>query len=170
MESNITLIGMPGAGKSTIGIVLAKYMAYGFIDTDVLIQINHRKTLQDLIDENGYLHLREIEEGEILKINIEKHIIATGGSVIYSDEAMRHLQNISTIVFLNVSYDVMMQRIHNFDTRGIAKAQSQTYEELFRERQVLYEKYAGITIDCDRHDHEQLAEELMVIIKERKGR
>ena len=102
MKSNITLIGMPGAGKSTVGIILAKIMSFGFIDTDVLIQINRQKSLQEIIDESDYLNLRKIEEEEILKINIRNHVIATGGSAVYSEKAMSHLQSISNIVFLEV--------------------------------------------------------------------
>ncbi|MEZ4604408.1 MAG: shikimate kinase [Desulfobacterales bacterium] len=86
-KNNITLIGMPGAGKSTIGIILAKYMAFGFIDTDVLIQINYQKSLQQIMDDADYLHLRRIEETEILKINIDRHVIATGGSAVYSEKS-----------------------------------------------------------------------------------
>ncbi|MEZ4568683.1 MAG: shikimate kinase, partial [Desulfobacterales bacterium] len=86
-KNNITLIGMPGAGKSTIGIILAKYMAFGFIDTDVLIQINYQKSLQQIMDDADYLYLRRIEETEILKINIDRHVIATGGSAVYSEKA-----------------------------------------------------------------------------------
>ncbi len=100
MRSNLTLIGMPGAGKSTIGIVLAKHMSLGFIDTDVLIQINQQKSLQEIIDESDYLNLRKIEEEEILKINIKNHVIATGGSAIYSKSTMRHLRDISMVIFL----------------------------------------------------------------------
>jgi shikimate kinase len=142
MKSNITLIGMPGSGKSTVGIILAKYLSLGFIDTDVLIQINQQKSLQEIINENDYLNLREIEEKEILKINIRNHIIATGGSAVYSKKAMNHLQDISTIVFLEVEFEEILKRIHNYETRGIAKAKSQTFQDLFNERQFLYKKYA----------------------------
>ena len=161
MKTNITLIGMPGAGKSTIGIILAKNLAYGFIDTDVLIQINQQKSLQDILDESDYLNLRKIEEQEILKINISKHIISTGGSAVYSDKAMAHLCQISQIVFLKVSYAVMQKRVHNFETRGIAKSEQQSYQDLFDERQSLYEKYAELTIDCNQHDQEELAKAII---------
>ncbi len=149
IKSNLTLIGMPGAGKSTIGIILAKDLGYGFIDTDVLIQINQQKTLQQIINESDYLNLRKIEGEEILKINIENHVIATGGSAVYSEQAMSHLKDISTIIFLKVSCEEVNRRINNFSTRGIAKAEEQTFEDLFRERQILYEKYADIVIDCN---------------------
>ena len=97
MKQNLTLIGMPGAGKSTIGIILAKVLACGIIDTDVLTQINRQRSLQQIIDESDYLNLRKIEQEEILKLNVVNHIIATGGSAVYSEKAMCHLQNISTI-------------------------------------------------------------------------
>jgi shikimate kinase len=149
MKSNITLIGMPGAGKSTIGIILAKIMAWGFIDTDVLIQINHQKSLQRIMDESDYLNLRAIESREIRKINVENHVIATGGSAVYSPEAMRHLLDISTVVFLKVDYEILKKRIPNFNERGITKADGQSFKALFDERRPLYEKYARITIEGD---------------------
>ena len=158
MKSNITLIGMPGAGKSTVGIILAKMLSFGFIDTDVLIQINRQASLQEIIDRRGYLGLREIEEGEILKINIRNHVIATGGSAVYSDRAMAHLQSISNIVFLDADFEEIQRRIHNFETRGIAKAETQTFRELFDERRILYNKYSELTIDCNQGDQEEIAE------------
>jgi len=157
-KSNITLIGMPGAGKSTIGIILAKYLTYGFIDTDILIQINHQKSLQQIMDETGYLDLRRIEENEILKLNIKNHVIATGGSAVYSEKAMAHLQRISVIVFLNVAIHVLEKRIHNYATRGIAKSVDQSFAQLFDERQTLYKKYARIIVDCNTMDQEETAE------------
>jgi len=157
-KTNITLIGMPGAGKSTIGIILAKYLSYGFIDTDVLIQINHQKSLQQIMDESDYLNLRKVEENEIRKINIEKHIIATGGSAVYSEKAMQHLQRISTVIFLEVAYAALKKRIHNFKTRGIARSDTQSFRQLFDERQILYNKYSNIIIDCDAMDQEEIAE------------
>lgn len=157
MKSNLTLIGMPGAGKSTIGIILAKNLAMGFIDTDVLIQINHQKTLQQILDESGHLALRDIEEKEILKLNIENHVIATGGSAVYSPKAMAHLKSISKVVFLEANSGILEKRIHNFRTRGIAKAADQTFEALFHERGRLYRQYADLTIDCNVLDQEMLA-------------
>lgn len=157
-KKNVTLIGMPGAGKSTIGIILAKYLTFGFIDTDILIQINHQKSLQQIMDETGYLNLRNIEENEILKINVENHIIATGGSAVYSEKAMAHLQKISVIVFLKVASPVLEKRIHNYATRGIAKSAGQSFSQLFSERQTLYDRYGDITIDCAAMDQEEIAE------------
>ncbi len=156
-KTNITLIGMPGAGKSTIGIILAKNLGMGFIDTDVLIQINQQKTLQQIIDEYDHLHLRAIEEQEVLKLNVTNHVIATGGSVVYSERAMRHLQAISHVVFLDVSFEELKRRIHNFESRGIAKRPDQTFEELFEERRALYQRYGEITLQGDDLDQEEMA-------------
>ncbi|HJO92815.1 MAG TPA: shikimate kinase [Victivallales bacterium] len=158
MKPNVTLIGMPGAGKSTIGIILAKILSFGFIDTDILIQINRQNSLQNILDEQGYLKLRKIEEEEILKINIENNIIATGGSAVYSDSAMKHLTNISNIIFINVDFENIKKRIHNFGSRGIARNKNQSFLDLYNERQILYKKYAEITINGNCLDQEQLAE------------
>lgn len=166
MNKNITLIGMPGAGKSTIGIILAKNISYGFLDTDVLIQINNQQSLQKIMDENGYKYLRQVEENEILKINIEKNIISTGGSAVYSDIAMNHLKSISYVIFLKVEIETIVKRIHNFDTRGIAKAKEQTFEDLFIERSKLYHKYADFIIESDNKSQDEAAEEIMLKLEE----
>lgn len=158
MKSNITLIGMPGAGKSTTGIILAKILSCDFVDTDVLIQVNRQKSLQQIINESDYLNLRKVEEEEILKLKVENHVIATGGSAVYSEKAMSHLQEISRIIFLEVSFEKILKRIHNFQTRGIAKAENQSFRDLFNERQILYRKYAGFTVDCDSVSQEDVAD------------
>lgn len=164
MKSNLTLIGMPGAGKSTIGIILAKNLGLGFIDTDVLIQINQQKTLQQIIDGSDHLNLREIEEKEIVKINIENTVISTGGSVAYSEKAMTHLKSISKIIFLDTSIEELKRRITNFETRGIAKADNQTFMDLFEERQLLYKKYAEIVVDCNELNQDALAVQIAKLI------
>ena len=164
MKTNLTLIGMPGAGKSTTGIILAKNLGLGFFDTDILIQINQQKRLQDILDSKGYLDLRNIEEQEILKINIADNVISTGGSAVYSQHAMTHLQSISKIIFLKADFEVLENRINNFTTRGIAKAENQTFKELFKERQVLYKKYADITIDCNVLTQDLAAEKIIKIL------
>jgi shikimate kinase len=158
MKSNVTLIGMPGAGKSTIGIVLAKMLNLGFIDTDILIQINRQQSLQSILDECGYLCLRQVEEEEILRLNIEHQVIATGGSAVYSTKAMEHLQQISTIVFLDVGCDEICRRIHNFSSRGIACAPEQSFAQLFDERLLLYRRYADLIVDGAGGSQEQIAE------------
>ncbi|WP_022666841.1 shikimate kinase [Desulfospira joergensenii] len=160
MKTNLTLIGMPGAGKSTVGIVLAKNMGLSFIDTDILIQINNQKTLQEILDESDHMNLRTIEEKEILKINIRDHVISTGGSVAYSDKSMIHLQTLSTIIHLDASFDTIEKRIKNFETRGIAKDKDQTFKDLYDERQRLYRKYADITVDTDGITQDEVAAQI----------
>jgi shikimate kinase len=140
-----------------VGIILAKNLSFGFIDTDVLIQINQQKSLQQILDESDHLNLRAIEEKEIMKLNIRNHVIATGGSAAYSTNAMSHLLNVSKVIFLEVSFKEIKRRIHNFKTRGIAKSKDQTFRDLYDERQSLYKKYAEITINCDRLDQEEIA-------------
>ena len=164
MKSNITLIGMPGAGKSTTGIILAKNLSYGFVDTDVLIQVNRQQSLQDIMDGTGYLNLRKIEEEEILTLTSKHHVIATGGSAVYSEKAMRHLQSLSTIVFLEVDFETIKKRIHDFPTRGIAKPVDQSFQELFHERQVLYRKYAELIIDCSTLTQEEAAHRIAAML------
>ena len=154
---NITLIGMPGAGKSTVGIILAKNCALGFIDTDVLIQINRQETLQTILDKSGYMALRDAEEAEILKLNIENHVIATGGSAVYSLMGMKHLLSMSTVVFLEISIEQVRNRVLNIDSRGIARAKDQSLEELYEERQELYRRYAQITVNANEISQEMLA-------------
>ncbi len=164
MKTNLTLIGMPGAGKSTTGIILAKNLGLGFIDTDILIQINQQQRLQEIIDTKGYLDLRMVEEKEILKINIENHVISTGGSVAYSEKAMIHLQSISKIIFLEADFEVLEKRINNFATRGIARAENQTFKELFKERQILYKKYADFIINCNDLTQDIAAEQIINLL------
>lgn len=158
MKTSITLVGMPGAGKSTTGVILAKLLSFGFIDTDLLIQQNRNRSLQDIVDKNGHIYLRRVEEEEILKICPEKCVIATGGSAVYSARAMEHLCSISTVVFLKADFDVIRNRINNFDQRGIAKSLDQSFEDLFMERQPLYERYAKVEVDCNSISQENAAE------------
>ncbi len=155
---NISLIGMPGAGKSTVGVILAKVISYEFIDTDILIQTRKKMSLQEIVDLYGHLKLREIEEGVTCSISPSNSIISTGGSVVYSTKAMKHLKSISTVVFLDVSYDNLLKRIHNFESRGLAKSKNQTFLDLYKERVVLYRKYADITIDGNNLNQEKAAD------------
>jgi shikimate kinase len=144
MKSSITLIGMPGAGKSVIGKLLAKRLTLKFVDTDLLIEAHHKMPLQQLLDEQGYLKLRQIEESQILAMTPENEVISTGGSAVYSDKAMTYLKRVSTVIFLEIGLDTVRKRVHNFDKRGIARAPEQTIEMIFEEREVLYRKYADI--------------------------
>jgi shikimate kinase len=147
-RSNIVLIGMPGAGKSTVGVILAKQTSRDFVDTDVLIQTSQSRTLQEIVDLDGYVALREIEEGVLLGLSVHNHVIATGGSAAYSDPSMCHLKSDGVIIFLDVDFSALELRVHDFKTRGLAKLPDQSFADLFRERFVLYTKYADITIKC----------------------
>jgi len=156
--SNVVLIGMPGAGKSTVGVILAKRVAMDFVDTYVLIQTHEGRTLQDIVDHEGYLELRRIEESVLLDIDRRNHVIATGGSAVYSEKAMAHLKTDAVVVYLDVTREVLEKRITNYATRGIAKHPDQTFEELLEERDTLYRQYADVTIDCNDLTQEQAAE------------
>lgn len=160
-HQSLILIGMPGAGKSTIGLLLAKQLAKDFVDTDLLIQLEHRKTLQDILHEQGYLALREREEKILLKTNYANHVIATGGSAVYSAQAMQHLKKFGPIIFLDVSIQELEQRIHNLKSRGIASAATQTFADIYAERRPLYLRYADIVIDCNGKNQEQLVDEVI---------
>jgi len=157
-RSNIVLIGMPGAGKSTVGIILAKHTSRDFLDTDILIQTSQRRPLQQIVDESGHMALRGIEERILLSLNLIHHVIATGGSAAYSGKAMRHLKESGIVVFLQVSFAEIRERVRDFATRGIARAPDQSFADLFEERHVLYKKYADLTIDCDGLNQEQVSE------------
>jgi shikimate kinase len=152
---------MPGAGKSTLGIILAKEKALDFVDTDVLIQVREGKTLQDILDSTDYLNLRAIEEQTLLSVDLSHHIIATGGSAVYSQKGMEHLQTLGPIVFLNCSLQELRRRIHNYESRGIARRPDQSFEALFEERSVLYRRYANHVIECDGKNQETILAEIM---------
>ena len=147
---NIILIGMPGAGKSTLGVVLAKILGYEFIDADLLIQSKLDKTLQKIIDACGPDGFIEVENEVLCTLTAKHAVIATGGSAVYSDEAMRHLGSIGTVVYLKVSYEELESRLGGLHERGVVmKNGTGGLSELFEERRPLYEKYADLTIDID---------------------
>ncbi len=154
--TNIVLIGMPGSGKSTVGVILAKLTARNFVDTDVLIQTHQGRSLQNIVDREGYMMLRAIEEKILLALDSRDHVIATGGSAVYSDAAMAHLKSGGTVVFLHVDMATLKARVHDYDTRGLAKRPDQTVDDLFAERFALYRKYADITIECIDLTHEEV--------------
>lgn len=145
---SIILIGMPGAGKSTVGVLLAKALGMDFVDTDIEIQKHAGETLQSILDERGYLALRQIEEQVLLALDAENKVIATGGSAVYSDAAMHYLKQHGMVVFLQIPPSEVRRRVRNFDTRGIARAPQQSLQELFEERDRLYRKHAVFTVHC----------------------
>ena len=150
-KDNIVLIGMPGAGKSTLGIVLAKIMNYDFVDADLVIQSQCDKTLQKLIDACGPEGFIQVENQILSDIRASKAIIATGGSAVYSDEAMRHLTEIGTVVYLKISYEQLVGRLSDFQERGVVLKGGigMSLRELYDERLPLYERYAEVTVDVD---------------------
>ena len=149
---NVILIGMPGCGKSTVGVLLAKLVGFSFIDTDLLIQQYTNKKLYKIIEEDGIEYFKKVENEINSNIQTTKTVIATGGSVVYGKDAMEHLKKIGKIVYLKVDYDELLKRIDNFSTRGIVIENGKTFKDLYVEREVLYEKYADITIQCNSED------------------
>jgi len=159
--TSLILIGMPGSGKSTLGILLAKMLAKDFVDTDLLIQLQHNKTLQDIVDNQGYLALRDIEEQVLLNTHYPNHIIATGGSAVYSEKAMQHLHHFGPIIYLDVALSDLTARVNNIDTRGLARKPGQSFEGLYEERRKLYERYATLTINCTGKSQQQILDDII---------
>ena len=149
MKDNIILIGMPGCGKSTIGVLLAKNLAYGFLDSDLVIQEQSGRKLQEMIDEMGPEAFSAFEDAVNATLIPHNTVIATGGSAVYGTRAMEHFREIGTVVYLNASYETIEKRIRNFATRGIVIPEGQTFRDVYNERTALYEKYADITVDVD---------------------
>jgi shikimate kinase len=145
-HSNLILIGMPGAGKSTVGVILAKKTSRDFVDTDVLIQTSRERTLQDIVDKDGYAVLRKIEEDVLLGLSVQNCVIATGGSAVYSDRAITHLKSDGIVIFLDVDLSSLESRVHDFRTRGLAKRPDQDFADLYYERLILYTQFADITV------------------------
>jgi shikimate kinase len=164
-KSNIVLIGMPGAGKSTVGIILAKLTSRDFIDTDILIQISQGRFLQNIVDQEGHMALRRIEEDILLGLDCYHHVIATGGSAVYSHVAMEHLKSNGIVVFLDVDLSTLESRVHDFDTRGLAKRSDQSFSDLFQERIILYRKYADVIIDCIGLSQDEVCKQIINKIK-----
>lgn len=149
MRDNIVLIGMPSCGKSTIGVVLAKAMGYRFVDSDLVIQEQTGKLLCELIEEQGLEAFNAIENDVNASLQFHKAVIATGGSVIYGEEAMQHLSEIGVVVYLKLSLESLVERIGDLTARGVSIKEGQTFSELFEERRPLYEKYADVTVDVN---------------------
>lgn len=165
-RDNIVLIGMPGVGKSTVGVVLAKALGYQFVDADLLIQEAEGKLLSELIEEHGTDGFIEIENRVNSQIQTHRSVIATGGSVVYGKEAMEHLKSIGTVVYLKQNLRVLQRRLRNLKGRGVVLKEGQTLVDLYKERTVLYEKYADITVDQYKQSIEQTLKAVRKVLEE----
>lgn len=159
--NNIILIGLPGAGKSTMGVILAKTLGMKYTDTDIVIQESDGRLLQDIIDTKGTDTFLEIEERTILALNCHNTVIATGGSAVFSRRAMEHLKSGGYIIYLKITFDEMIERLSNIRTRGIVLRKGESLPEMYTERIPLYERYADITIDCSGNHFEAAVENIL---------
>ena len=157
---NVILIGMPGSGKSTVGVVLVKKLGYRFIDSDLVIQEKYGKLLYQLIEERGEAGFLMLENEINASITAEGAVIATGGSAVYGKEAMRHFREIGQIVYLKLPFEELEQRLGDLHERGVVLKKGYTLRDLYEERIPLYEKYADITIACEGKDIRSVMEEI----------
>ncbi|MBD5545946.1 MAG: shikimate kinase [Lachnospiraceae bacterium] len=158
---NIILIGMPGSGKSTVGVVLAKKLGYQFIDSDLVIQERCRKLLHQLIEERGEAGFIMLENEVNASILADSAVIATGGSAVYGKEAMAHFRQIGQIVYLELAFEELEKRLGDLHERGVVLKEGMTLKELYEERIPLYEKYADIVVSCTGRDIRDVMEEIV---------
>ncbi|MCP1715478.1 shikimate kinase [Methanocalculus alkaliphilus] len=159
---NIILIGMPGAGKSTVGVILAKTLGMQFIDTDILIQQQSGRMLQEILDHDGPDAFRRMEEETILSLHPSNSVIATGGSVVRSRAAMEHLRSLGVVLYLEISFEEMERRIKNITTRGIVLLPGQSLRAMYLQRVPLYEEYADDIIPCSGEDLESVVSQILI--------
>ena len=158
--NNIVLIGMPSSGKSTVGVILAKTLGVGFVDTDLLIQQREGR-----INSDGIEHFLDCERDAVLSLDCDNSVIATGGSVIFRDEAMQKLHKNGKIVYLDVSLQTVLERLNNIQTRGVAVKKGETIEDLYKERLPFYQHYADVTIKADGLSTEETVSAILKAIK-----
>ena len=162
---NVVLIGMPGCGKSTLGVLLAKALMMDFVDTDLLLQKQSGKSLQKMVDELGSDGFSNVEEAFVEQLHLENTVIATGGSVALENRAMEKLKEDGVIVFIKLSYDTIEKRLKNISTRGIAMKKGQTLQDLYNLRQPAYHRWADVTVEADGQDIEQTVAQLVHQLK-----
>jgi shikimate kinase len=163
---NIVLIGMSGAGKSTLGVLLAKALGMDYVDTDIVIQKQEGRLLQDIIDNEGIEKFMEVEEKIVSELQLKNCIISTGGSVIYSEKAMNVLKQGGQIIYLHVPYEEIKRRLINITTRGIVIKKGNSLKDVYEERVPLYIKYSDKTLDCSNKDIEHCVSEIIETIQE----
>lgn len=161
MMKSIVLIGMPGSGKSTVGVLLAKQLRRDFVDTDLVIQMETGRALQEILDTDGIPGFLAVEERVILGYVPLGRIVATGGSVVYSEPAMEHLSQNAVVVYLQCQLRSLERRLRNLDSRGVVRRAGQSVEELLLEREPLYQRWAQITIDNSHDDHGHVVGEIL---------
>lgn len=161
---NIVLTGMPGSGKSTVGVLLAKRLGLGFVDTDLLIQQMAGRTLQAIVDAEGYQALRTIEEEVLLELAVKRHVISTGGSAVYSQKAMVHLKRNGVVVFLDIPLGDMLRRIGDHSLRGISRRPDQSFEDLFEERFKLYQRYCDVRVKASGLNQDEVCEAVISVL------
>ena len=166
-HENIILIGMSGAGKSTLGVLLAKALGKSFVDTDLLIQQKEGKLLQNIIDEDGMEYFMQLEEDVVSGVCLNNCVIATGGSVVYSQKAMEHLKQSGTTVYLAVDYDELVSRLSNITTRGIVFKNKQDLRSVYEERLPLYEAYGDLRFNCTGLDIEEAVLQIVTSLEQR---
>ncbi len=162
--NNVILIGMPGCGKSTLGVLLAKMLGLSFVDTDIVIQEKTGKKLYEIIDKQGKEEFLKLEEEINLCLKLKNTVIATGGSAVYSAKAMEHYKRIGKIVFLDISYETLVNRLGDFSRRGVIIKNGGTLKEMYNERLPLYKKYADVTVNGNIEEIAVLAKQLEKIL------
>lgn len=166
-KQNVVLIGMPGSGKSTVGVVLAKVMGYEFLDSDLLIQKEEKRLLREILAQDGQEAFLKIENRVNAAIEAENTVIATGGSAVYCKDAMEHLKKIGTVVYLKLDYSVLRRRLGSLKGRGVVLKDGQTLKDLYDERVPLYEKYADVTIDEENLSVEETMQKIIDCLDKR---
>ena len=162
---NVVLIGMPGCGKSTCGVLAAKALCKDFVDTDLVIQQKEKMPLQAIIDQKGNEYFAAAEETAICSLAVENAVIATGGSAVYSERGMAHLKQNAVVIYLSISFETMLKRISDMSSRGILLREGESLDAMFAERGSLYEKYADRILDCDDKKIEETLSEILKIAR-----
>lgn len=161
---NVILVGMPACGKSTVGVVLAKTMNKGFVDTDILIQQAESRTLQEIIDQEGNDYFHHVEERVLLNFEGEDYVVATGGSAIYFDRAMDKFKEKGVVVYIKVTLDTILERLNNIKSRGVTLEKGQTIADLYEQRIPLYQKQADMVVEADGLSVEEVVEKIVELI------